>query len=66
MSHWVLSPMEVLEKLAALVPPPRLNLIRYQGVLTPTHPLSAPAWLDRRSALRSDGQLRPMSTLRRS
>lgn len=31
--HLVLSPFELLEKLAALVPPPRLNLIRYHGIL---------------------------------
>ena len=29
------SPEELLEKLAALVPPPRLNLVRYHGVLAP-------------------------------
>ena len=27
--------MELLEKLAALVPPPRFHLLRYHGVLTP-------------------------------
>ena len=32
-SFLVLSPL--VEKLAALVPPPRLNLIRYHGVLAP-------------------------------
>ena len=31
----VLSPEGLLEKLAALVPPPRLNLVRYHGVLAP-------------------------------
>lgn len=31
----LLSPHELIEKLAALVPPPRLNLIRYRGVLAP-------------------------------
>ena len=35
-THLVLSPHELLEKLAALVPPPRLNLIRYHGVLAPS------------------------------
>jgi len=25
----VLSPLELIEKLAALIPPPRLNLVRY-------------------------------------
>ncbi|HCV23604.1 MAG TPA: hypothetical protein DGN59_09100 [Candidatus Latescibacteria bacterium] len=29
----LLSLQELLEKLAALVPPPRLNLVRYHGVL---------------------------------
>jgi hypothetical protein len=29
----IFSPMELLEKIAALVPPPRVNLIRYHGVL---------------------------------
>ena len=44
-THWadgtcqlVLSPQELLEKLAALVPPPRLNLVRYHGVLAPASP----------------------------
>ena len=31
----MLSPEELFEKLAALVPPPRLNLVRYHGVLAP-------------------------------
>lgn len=31
----VLSPTELIEKLAALVPPPRANVIRYHGVLAP-------------------------------
>ena len=34
-SHLLLSPMERLEKRAALVPPPRLHLLRYHGVLAP-------------------------------
>ena len=34
----VLSPEELIEKLVALVPPPRLNLIRYHGVLAPAAP----------------------------
>jgi hypothetical protein len=34
-THIVLSPLELLEKLAALVPPPRVNLVRYHGVLAP-------------------------------
>jgi hypothetical protein len=31
----VLSPLELLEKLAALVPPPRAILARYHGLLAP-------------------------------
>jgi len=31
-SHLLLSPMELLEKLAALIPPPRFHLLRYHGV----------------------------------
>ena len=34
-SHVVFEPRELLEKLAALVPPPRLHLIRYHGILGP-------------------------------
>jgi len=34
-THLLLSPLEFIEKLAALVPPPRLNLVRYHGVLAP-------------------------------
>ena len=34
-THIVLSSHELIEKLAALVPPPRAHLIRYHGVLAP-------------------------------
>ena len=34
-THLVLSPLELIEKLAALVPPPRLNRVRYHGILAP-------------------------------
>ena len=34
-THLLLSPLELMEKLAALVPPPRLNLLRYHGILAP-------------------------------
>jgi len=34
-THIILSPMELIEKLAALVPPPRINQVRYHGVLAP-------------------------------
>jgi hypothetical protein len=34
-SHLVFSPIEFIEKLAALVPPPRAHLIRFHGTLAP-------------------------------
>jgi len=34
-THLVMSPLELLQRLAALVPRPRLNLIRFHGVLAP-------------------------------
>ena len=34
-THLVLSPLEFMQRLAALVPGPRLHLIRYHGVLAP-------------------------------
>jgi len=34
-THLLLSPLELIEKLAALIPPPRLNLVRDHGILAP-------------------------------
>jgi hypothetical protein len=34
-THVVFEPMELLEKLAALVPPPRIHQVRYHGILGP-------------------------------
>jgi len=34
-THIILSPSELIEKLCALVPPPRVNLVRYHGILAP-------------------------------
>ena len=34
-THIVLEPLELVEKFAALVPPPRFHLVRYHGVLAP-------------------------------
>jgi hypothetical protein len=34
-THMIFEPLDLIGKLAALVPPPRFNLIRYQGVLAP-------------------------------
>ena len=40
-THLVFSPMEFLEKLAALVPPPRAHLTRFHGVLAPNAKIRA-------------------------
>jgi hypothetical protein len=34
-THMVFEPLELLERLAALVPPPRVNMVRYHGILAP-------------------------------
>jgi putative transposase len=34
-THLVMSPLELMRRLAALVPRPRLHLIRFDGVLPP-------------------------------
>jgi hypothetical protein len=34
-SHVLFEPLELVEKLAALVPPPQFNLVRYSGVFAP-------------------------------
>ena len=41
-THLIFEPLELVEKLAALVPPPRFHLVRYHGVLAPSA-----AWRDR-------------------
>jgi hypothetical protein len=38
-THVIFEPLEFIEKLAALVPPPRFNVVRYHGVLA-----SSAAW----------------------
>jgi hypothetical protein len=40
-THLVMSPLEFMQRLAALVPSPRLNLIRFHGVLAPNAKLRA-------------------------
>jgi hypothetical protein len=40
-THLVMSPLEFMQRLAALVPRPRLHLIRYHGVLAPNAKLRA-------------------------
>ena len=36
-THIVMSPLELMQRLAALVPRPRLHLIRFHGVLAPSY-----------------------------
>ena len=36
-----LTPLELIERLAALIPPPRLHRHRHHGVLAPNSPLRA-------------------------
>ena len=38
-THVILEPMDFMARLAALVPRPRVNLIRYFGVFAPASPL---------------------------
>lgn len=40
-THLVLEPLELLARLAALVPPPRMHLTRYHGVFAPHSRLRA-------------------------
>jgi hypothetical protein len=40
-THQVMSPLEFMQRLAALVPRPRLHLIRFHGVLAPNAKLRA-------------------------
>lgn len=35
-SYVIFDPMDLLGKLAALVPPPMFNLVRYHGILAPS------------------------------
>jgi hypothetical protein len=42
-THLVMSPLEFMQRLAALMPRPRLHLIRFHGVLAPSAKLRARA-----------------------
>jgi hypothetical protein len=56
-THLVMSPLEFMQRLAALVPRPRLHLIRFHGVLAPNAKLRAqvvPARQDDDGAARPD------------
>ena len=39
--EWVLTPLELINRIAQLVPPPRTHRHRYYGVLAPNSPLRA-------------------------
>jgi hypothetical protein len=49
-THVVFEPLELLERLVALIPPPRANQIRYHGVLAPASCWRAAVTRDRRPA----------------
>ncbi len=49
-THIVMSPLEFMQRLAALVPRPRLHLIRFHGVLAPNAMLRAMVVVRRRIA----------------
>ena len=71
--HLLLSPMELLEKLVALVPPPRFHLLRYHGVLAPrarardrivpAQPVAEPAAADGSASAASCGHRLRWATL---
>jgi hypothetical protein len=48
-SAFVFEPLELVEELVALIPPPRANLVRYHGVLAPRARWRAQVVRDRRS-----------------
>jgi hypothetical protein len=58
----LLDPEELVEKLAALVPPPRANLVRYHGVLAPAakwREAVVPTDADRRATSAPGGAVPP-------
>ena len=48
-THIVMSPLELMQRLAALVPRPRLHLIHFHGVLAPHAKLRLRSFRARRS-----------------
>jgi len=53
-THIKMSPLEFMQRLAALVPRPRLHLIRFHGVLAPNAGLREAVKLRGREAIRAD------------
>jgi hypothetical protein len=61
-THIVISPLEFMQRLAALVPRPRLHLIRFHGVLAPNAKLRSkivPAPAERATETSSEGSHAP-------
>jgi hypothetical protein len=51
-THMIFEPVDLVAKLAALVPPPRFNLVRYHGILAPQQPLGTWSFLNPRRPIR--------------
>ena len=49
MTHLVMTPVQCLARIAALIPPPRFPLQRFSGVFAPRSPLRAAAGAERAS-----------------
>jgi hypothetical protein len=59
-THIVMEPLEFMERLAALVPRPRLHLIRFHGVLAPTRSCAVKSFPLRQSAPPSPRPITPV------
>lgn len=55
-THVIYEPMELMERLAALVPPPRFNITRFYGVLAPTATFRALIVPNDKTAIRTTHQ----------
>jgi hypothetical protein len=63
-THVVFEPLELCERIVALIPPPRAHLVRYHGVLRPRRP--RPRQGDRRPSSRADSVRRARNPARSS
>jgi hypothetical protein len=62
-THIMLDPLDLMARLAALVPPPRMHLTRYHGVFAPHSKLRAAVTPVGRARARSRRLKRPPSRL---
>jgi hypothetical protein len=62
-THVVFEPLELLERLVALIPPPRANQVRYHGVLAPAARWRAGATRDRRAPPDAEHRAAPAADL---